>query len=63
MISTLIRFIRRYIPLFVIDALVVAASLLLAWAARSVTAALDIRPTLLFGLVAIGVCYTGGGKN
>ena len=50
--------IRRYVPWGVIDALIVAASLLLAWSVRAATAALDIRPMLLFGLVAIGVCCT-----
>lgn len=43
MISILVRFIRKYIPLFVLDMLVVAASLLLAWAARVITTDLDIR--------------------
>ena len=55
---SIFRFIRRYVPWGVIDALIVAASLLLAWFARAVTTNLDIRPALLFGLVAIGVCCT-----
>ncbi len=50
--------IRRYVPWGVVDALIVTASLLLAWAARAVTTNLDIRPMLLFGLVAVGVCCT-----
>jgi len=42
----------------VLDAPVVAASLLLAWSARAITADLDIRSLLLFGLATIGVCIT-----
>jgi len=52
----LLSFVRRYVPWQVIDSLVVVASLLLAWSARAVTTDLDIRPALLFGLLAIGVC-------
>jgi len=49
--------IKRYISWGVIDALVVAASLLLAWSARSITVDLDIRSLFPFGLVAIGVYW------
>ena len=56
--TSIFRLIRRYVPWGVIDALIVAASLLLAWSVRAVTAALDIRPMLLFGLAAIGVSCT-----
>jgi hypothetical protein len=54
--SSILHFIHRYVSWGVIDALIVAVSLLLAWLARAVTAALDIRPALPFGLVAIAVC-------
>ncbi len=53
--SSILQFIRRYVPWGVIDTLVVAASLLLAWSARAITTALDVRPALLFALIAIGV--------
>jgi FlaA1/EpsC-like NDP-sugar epimerase len=54
----LLSFVRRYVPWSVIDALIVVASLLLAWAARAIITDLDIRPALLFSLLAIGVCCT-----
>ncbi|MBM4465768.1 MAG: polysaccharide biosynthesis protein [Chloroflexi bacterium] len=54
--SSIFRFIRRYVPWGVIDALVVIFSLLLAWSARAITATLDLRPALLFGLVAVAIC-------
>jgi len=36
-IPTVVRFVRKYIPWVVIDALIVAVSLLLAWAARAIS--------------------------
>lgn len=56
MITTLMHLVRKYILWVPIDALIVATSLILAWATRSITADLDIRPALFFGLAAIGVC-------
>lgn len=55
---TLMHLVRKCIVWVLIDALIVATSLILAWAARSAAATLDIRPVLLFSLVAIGV-YCG----
>jgi len=56
MITTLMHLVRKYILWVPIDALIVATSLILAWTTRSITADLDIRPALFFGLAAIGVC-------
>lgn len=53
---SILQFIRRYVPWGIIDAMIIAFSLLLAWSARSITADLDIRLALVFGLVAIDVC-------
>lgn len=46
---------KRYLAALFGDSLVVTISLMLAWLVRSVTADLDIRPALPFGLVAVGV--------
>ena len=49
---------KRYLLWFLLDILVIIVSLFLAWSARSITTTLDIRPALIFGLLAIGVCCT-----
>lgn len=53
-----LRFGRRYFLSIVLDALVVAVSLSLAWTGRSITATLDPGPALVFGLVAVAVHCT-----
>ncbi|MDP2990294.1 MAG: hypothetical protein Q8O57_06995, partial [Kiritimatiellota bacterium] len=56
--SLLFGFIRRYVPGVVIDALVVAESLVSAMVVRSITAEIVIRRSILFRLVAIFI-YCG----
>mgnify|MGYP005837801747 CR=1 FL=1 len=48
----LLRYGRRYLLSVALDVLVVAASLSLAWTGRSITASLDVRSALLYGLLA-----------
>ena len=48
-------FVRRRVPWVLVDAVVVEASLALSWAARSITADLDVRPAVLFSLLAVVV--------
>ncbi len=55
MMALAVRLWRKYVLWAALDALVVAASLFLAWSARSITAILDVGSLLLFGLLAIGV--------
>ena len=47
------QFIRRYVPSMGIDALVVLASMALAWSGRSVMTSLDILTALPFALFAV----------
>lgn len=54
----LCAFIRRRVPWVLVDAAVVEASLALSWAARSITADLDVRSAVLFSLLAV-VVYCG----
>lgn len=56
MTVTLMHLVRKHVVWVLIDSVIVATSLILAWAARSITADLNIRQALLFGLVATGVC-------
>ncbi len=53
---TLWRTIRRHTLAILLDALIVTASLFLAWSARAITATLDIRPAFIFSVAAIAVC-------
>ncbi len=52
-----LRWARRVVPLAALDALVVLASLLLAWSARAATTRLAFPPVLLFGVAAVGVAW------
>ena len=51
------QFIRRYMPWLVTDAVVVLASMALAWSGRSVTTSLDIQPAFPFALFAVVVFW------
>lgn len=57
MIADLRRAGCRYLSLLLLDALVVAASLLLAWSGRAMTASLNSRTMVVFGLAAIAVFW------
>src|SRR5438270_5171038 len=51
------RLVRRYLPWSILDAFVVALSLVLGFLARSINADLSVSHAIGFGIVAIGV-YT-----
>ncbi len=57
MVSHIRRVVARYIVPGLLDALVVYGSLFLAWSGRSITATLDARVALQFGLLAVAVYW------